>query len=123
MVFGMLVQQFGILQKQMPPTVPIADTIAMVLAMCRLHNFCIDERDTTVIVDGRSGRLRSDIPETSVADKFDIASSGIALENNNFAEDIPIELLDASEHFDEIEDRFTRYRVIGDQNHPSLPRQ
>ena len=43
--FGMLVQRWGILRLAMPRNVSIAKTITIVLALAKLHNFCIDVAD------------------------------------------------------------------------------
>mmetsp|Transcript_4688 Transcript_4688/g.7094 ORF Transcript_4688/g.7094 Transcript_4688/m.7094 type:complete len:174 (-) Transcript_4688:241-762(-) len=40
--FGMLVHRFGILRKAFPVNVSISKTNSAVLALCKLHNFCID---------------------------------------------------------------------------------
>jgi hypothetical protein len=44
--FGMLVHRFGILRKPMPVNIRVPQTTALVTALCRLHNYCIDRRDT-----------------------------------------------------------------------------
>lgn len=43
--FGMLVQRFGILRKPIAVNISILKTNALVGALCKLHNFCINERD------------------------------------------------------------------------------
>lgn len=43
--FGMLVQKWGILRMAMPRNLSIKKIIAMVNALAKLHNFCIDEHD------------------------------------------------------------------------------
>lgn len=40
--FGMLVHRFGMLRKPFPPGVSIDKINAAILALCKLHNFCID---------------------------------------------------------------------------------
>jgi hypothetical protein len=42
--FGMLVHRWGILCKPMSTKLPISKVTSIVRALCRLHNFCIDER-------------------------------------------------------------------------------
>jgi hypothetical protein len=46
--FGMLVHRWGILRKSIPVNIRLPRTCALVLALCRLHNFCIDENDITI---------------------------------------------------------------------------
>jgi hypothetical protein len=42
--FGMLVHRFGILRKPFPRNVSITKTNSVVLALCKLHNFCIETK-------------------------------------------------------------------------------
>lgn len=42
--FGMLVGRWGIMRKALPATMGLRKTTALVLALCKLHNFCINER-------------------------------------------------------------------------------
>ena len=58
--FGMLVQRWGMLRKAMPPNVSIAKTSAIVAALCKLHNYCIDEK----------------MPEMSAQDELNIDIEG-----------------------------------------------
>ncbi|KAG7342673.1 DDE superfamily endonuclease [Nitzschia inconspicua] len=43
--FGMFVQRWGILRSAIPKGISIRKTTAMVLALAKLHNFCIDQVD------------------------------------------------------------------------------
>lgn len=43
--FGMLVHRFGLLRKPMPVNFTIQKTCALVGCLCKLHNFCINERE------------------------------------------------------------------------------
>ena len=40
--FVMLVHRFGILQKAIPVNICINKTTSLILAICKLHNFCIE---------------------------------------------------------------------------------
>ena len=40
--FGILVHRWGILRKPMPPNILVQKISSLVLALCKLHNFCID---------------------------------------------------------------------------------
>jgi hypothetical protein len=46
--FGMLVQRWDILRSAVPRNISIAKTITLVLALAKLHNFCIDAADEVV---------------------------------------------------------------------------
>ena len=41
--FGMLVHRWGILRKAIPMNISLTRTNALVMALCKLHNFCIDQ--------------------------------------------------------------------------------
>jgi hypothetical protein len=127
MSFGMLVRRFGILRKQANPGVPIKDTIAQVMACCRIHNFLIDKKEDKVSVSSTTGKLVSDIPNNSVGVELELASSGVDLEPTEFVEQVPVALLDAGDHFDDMGNRHSKKNTLGrtlvSQSDPSLPRQ
>jgi hypothetical protein len=41
----MIVHRWGILRKAIPMNISLTKTSALVVALCKLHNFCIDEND------------------------------------------------------------------------------
>jgi hypothetical protein len=123
MSFGMLVRRFGILRKQSHPGVLIKDTIAYVMACCRLHNFLMDEKEDRISVSPITGRLVSDIPNNSIGVELELASSGVDLESTEFVKQVPVQLLDAGDHFHDLGDRHKKKQVIGSQTDPLLPRQ
>jgi hypothetical protein len=43
--FGMLVQRWGMLRMVIPRNISVPKTISLVLALAKLHNYCIDEAD------------------------------------------------------------------------------
>jgi DDE superfamily endonuclease len=47
--FGMLTRRWGILRKAIPLNISIQKTVALVMALCRLHIFCIDQRDIDIL--------------------------------------------------------------------------
>jgi len=46
--FGMLVNRVGILRKAIPASIGIQKTVALVMSLCRLHNYCINEREASL---------------------------------------------------------------------------
>lgn len=96
--FGILVHRWGILRKPMPCNFKIAKISSLVLALCKLHNFCIDHQD-------------GNIPATSFSDSFHIVmDGGLNLTNidttdpNNYnyqTLDRINELLDGGMHLDD----------------------
>ena len=61
--FGILVHRFGLLRKPIPVNISVQKTTSLVLALCKLHNFCINQHD-------------SDIPSASQADVANILKEG-----------------------------------------------
>jgi hypothetical protein len=43
--FGILVHRWGLLRRAMPVNISLMKTIALVVALCKLHNFCIDANE------------------------------------------------------------------------------
>ena len=64
-VHQMLVHQWGILRKPMPPNIPVKKITAMIMCLCKLHNYCIDRSDHS------DPTFSSDL-EPSVCDNFNI---------------------------------------------------
>ena len=60
--FGMLVHRWGILRKPIPMNVSLVKTSALLMTLCRLHNFCIEQNDA--------------ITKPSAPDTLDIAIQG-----------------------------------------------
>lgn len=46
--FGMLTQRWGILRCMIPKNITLKRTVALVMCLARLHNYCIDERETII---------------------------------------------------------------------------
>jgi hypothetical protein len=82
--FDMLVHHWGILHKPIPCCISIKKTAALVMCLCRLHNFTIDQEDTTI---GNNTRL----------DDLNIAvAGGVPLEGNCHS---PQQLIGGDPHF------------------------
>ncbi len=98
--FGMLVHRFGMLRKPFPVNVSISKTNAAVLALCKLHNFCIDSS-------------QEEITPTHMKDATNIMmDGGIVLPRIDDVDDCYWEydteqdrldgLLDGGEHFEDV---------------------
>jgi len=123
--FGMFVQRWGILRSAFPRGITLTKTTATVLALAKLHNFCIDQKD-------------NNIPSMTDADELRMVSNGtgsvsLVHEEINAVHDgtsgdgtaetrIPRELIGAGDHFDDVprEIRETRRREYSDIR---LPRE
>ena len=44
----MLVHRWGISRKAVPVNITVSRTTALVMALCKLHHFCIDEKDQEI---------------------------------------------------------------------------
>ena len=93
--FGMLVQRWGILRMAMPKGISIKKTIAMVLALAKLHNFCIDSVDGAAGVPNNLAAVEQNIAtnEFGSVPLVHDAAAGVAT---------PQDLLNAGNHFDDV---------------------
>ena len=116
--FGMFAQRWGILRSAIPKGITLRKTTALVLALAKIHNFCIDQTDTTIL-------------PTTVEDEFRLmsrASGSIPLEIPTDDEDVtmenrvPRQLIGGGEHFEDVprEVREVRRRRFNDVR---LPRE
>jgi hypothetical protein len=98
--FGMFVQRWGVLRSTLPCGVSIQKTISLVVALGKLHNFCIDQTDTSIL------------PATSVDQCCLMAQIAgfvpldhLGADNSEKADDnttVPTQLLWGGEHFDDV---------------------
>ena len=117
--FGMFVQRWGVLRSAFPSGITIRKTTATVLALAKIHNFCIDHTDTIILPNTASDeldlmtRVTGSIPLEEVCTRDDGDSEG------NF---VPRELIGGSDHFDDVprEVRASRSRSFIDIR---LPRE
>mgnify|MGYP002784929136 FL=1 len=117
--FGMFVQRWGVLRSAIPSGISVRRTTALVLALAKIHNFCIDQTDTIIL-------------SNTAADEVDLMSretGSIPVDVTNYDEDgthddswTPSQLLGGSEHFDDVprQIRVTRRRLYNDVR---LPRE
>lgn len=92
--FGMLVNRWGLLRRALPSSVGLERITALVMCMCKLHNFCIDCR-----LDKE--RIPS-IPEVTAKDNACIVTrGGFRLQSRVDNPYYPEELLHGGEHFDD----------------------
>jgi DDE superfamily endonuclease len=111
--FGMLCHRFGLLRKPFPLNISIAKTTAIVLALCKLHNFIINKGEPIV-------------PKTYSQDAADISMDGgipLVVIANNLNEDVlATQLVGGGDHMDDY-DRFVfRRRNPREQNY-ALPQE
>jgi hypothetical protein len=88
--FGMLVARWGILRMATSYKITVARTIALVNTLARLHNFCLEE-------------LIPDQLEIDTENIINWEEGYVALENSNVNRiPMPITLMDAGHHFEEV---------------------
>ena len=108
----MLVSRWGILRRPLSSAMGIRKVVALVICLCRLHNFCINRR-----IKERNSNLSEedvdDIPPPTARDAMEIAGNGgVPLEpvdeRNRSHEASPEQLLHGGEHFDDTTPQFRR---------------
>ena len=102
----MLVKRWGILHSAMPHGITIKKSVAMVNAMAKLHNFCIDCVDGTKTAEGLLSKVMSNLMNSEFG--------FVELENVDGSEvDFPVQLMNAGHHFDDVPEPQRRHRGVG----------
>ena len=98
--FGKFTQRWGILRSAMPRGVSIRKSVALVLALAKLHNFCIDQKEVQVE------------SMTAQDERYIEEQGAVPLEDDprTNGQQIPRQLIGAGEHFDGIERNERRRR-------------
>ena len=127
--FGMLTHRWAILRSAIPVNVTVHKTVALVLALAKLHNYCIDEKEGRCddaygnAVDEWRNEESGAVPlvetrHTQYTDE-DSSSTGTVT---------PRQLLDGGNHFDDIGvngryNRQRRYNYLSRTTGRPLPRE
>ena len=117
--FGMLVQRWGVLRRAISTKVSTKKVTCLCMALCRLHNFCINARLKPEGINVPTPSHRT--PEEE--DLAPLASDSLAIEMNaGISLDRsgrPTELLHGGEHFDDMPNRNMRaWRRVGEDPLP-----
>ena len=88
--FGRLTQRWGILRSAIPLNIKVKRTISLVIALVKLHNFCVDFSDSEVPSVGASDDLRL------------IAHGVVPLVVNQDGAGIPEALLGGGHHMEDV---------------------
>jgi hypothetical protein len=112
--FGMFVHRWGILRSAIPNGVTLRKTTALVLALAKIHNFCIDQTDTAIlpITAGDELRLVSRNSGSIPLEELTGYDHGTVDENR-----VPRQLIGGGDHFEDVprdvrEGRRRRYNEI-----------
>jgi len=110
----MLVNRWSILRKALPAARGIKKVSCLVMALCCLHNFCIDQ-----CLARKQEEL---VAPNTASDAAEIAVSGGITVNQEPSEYRPIELLGAGEHFEGVSEaqrcQFSRRGLIQGERIP-----
>ena len=121
-VLGMFVQRWGILRSAIPRGITLRKTTALVTALAKLHNFCLDQADTRILAMTAGDELKLLSREVgSVPLEDAIVMEGV--ENDSRDEyRVPRQSIGAGDHFEDVprEIREMRRRAYNDVR---LPRE
>lgn len=111
--FGMLVNRWGILRSALSAQISLRKVGALVMCLCRLHNYCISERlrknGVVEVEDAGNGG----VPLATARDAAEIsANGGVPLEpsrrNPDLNQHSPEQLLHGGQHFDDVPRSYRR---------------
>jgi len=94
--FGILVQRWGLLRVAMPRNISVQKIVGLVMALAKLHNFCISESNIVTRVPQMWERDRMNIMNT------DSGYVGLGNDNPQQTTLVPTELMHLGEHFNDI---------------------
>ena len=100
--FGIMVQRWGILRSAMPRNLSIAKIVALVNALAKLHNFCINETDNYQRVPQMLHRDCSHMMNQRTG------YVGLSMGDQQHDTAVPEDLLHNGEHFHDVSDSFIR---------------
>lgn len=107
--FGIFTERWGILRSAMPKNIRIKKTISLVVALAKLHNFCIDVQEPPA----------GDLHPSDYASLINNADGHVSLvPTANTDTPVPIDLMHGGDHFDDVPPGWRNRQYL-----PSLPRQ
>ena len=92
-VFGMLTEQWAILRTAIPSNTPVRKTIAIVCALAKLHNFCIEQ------VDEECHEIPPEMGVDSVRHEL-LGTVPLVLDDSH-DQAVPVQLIGAGHHLDD----------------------
>ena len=96
MAFGKLVHRWAILRKPLNVNFGLSKMMALVLTLCRLHNFCIGE--TLLQNDTSTDTDNSTIELLAMDNANVVCDGGISLQDN----EQPMPLMDGADHLEDV---------------------
>jgi hypothetical protein len=120
--FGMLTHRWSILRSAIPMNVSVKKTVALVVALAKLHNYCIDNDDSSPASNTASDQWQHEV--NGAVPLVTITDSRLTSEDV-----VPEQLMDGGNHFDDVGgmngryNRQRRYDYISRVNGTALPRE
>ena len=98
----MLVQRWGILRMAIPRNIRVPKTVALVIALAKLHNFCIQESN-----------IPERMPQTYDRDRFHMMNAnsgyvGLRVDDPQQSTGVPTDLMHLGEHFNDVPEELLR---------------
>ena len=111
----MLVKRWGLLRKPLPATIPLRKIVALVISLCRLHNYCVNRFIAKVGM--------YEVPPPLAIDSLEIvATGGVTFQSTSNNQNCPSELLDGGEHHDDTGEAYRRQFSRRNLGNKQLPR-
>jgi hypothetical protein len=99
----MFVQRWGILRSAIPKGITLRKTTALVLALAKIHNFCIEQTYITILPLTAGDEIRM-ISRDVGSIPLELDPTVIEVENdNNDDYRIPRQLIGAGDHFEDMQ--------------------
>ena len=125
--FGMLTMRWAILRSAIPMNVTIKKTVALVLALAKRHNYCIEVEDrrsdlTYIANDEWNSELNGSVPLFPASTAPDLSEDGSSA---NYENVLPMQFLHGGKHFDDIGGmigQYNRQRQYNRNTSVPLPR-
>jgi DDE superfamily endonuclease len=92
--FGILTHRWSILRSAIPMNVSIKKTVSLVIALAKLHNFCIDNKDGNPLSNTPSDVLRHELQGVVHLQPIQLTETSQSI--------IPLQLMNGGHHFDDI---------------------
>lgn len=105
--FGMLTHRWSILRSAIPMNVSITKTIALVLALAKLHNYCIDNSDRESVQHTAEDEWQHEIHGAVPLTRGGTTAHAQLLSNDYIL--APEQLIDGGNHFDDVGGMAGRY--------------
>jgi len=103
--FGMLSCRWGLLRKAFPAGFGMPKTTALVLTLCRLHNFCITERLMKKNGSSLPENLATDDLNLTLGGAVPLVSVRMEAHPTGYHKHSPEQLLHGGDHFDDVDRR------------------